>query len=82
MKPGDNSLVYGALLTPKGALVVDYWVIRQADAITLIAPRSGHEASLDLFRRQLPPRLARVDRPDRGGPGSLADWRPRISDAG
>ncbi|MBA3759417.1 MAG: hypothetical protein H0X07_02715, partial [Gemmatimonadales bacterium] len=60
VKPGDNSLVYGALLTPKGALVVDYWVIRQADALTLIAPRSGHEASLELFRRQLPPRLARV----------------------
>jgi folate-binding protein YgfZ len=60
VKPGDNSLVYGALLTPKGALVVDYWVIRQADAFTLVAPRSGHEASLDLFRRQLPPRLAKV----------------------
>ena len=60
VRPGDNSLVYGALLTPKGAVVVDYWVIRQSDAFTLIAPRSGHEASLDLFRRQLPPRLARV----------------------
>src|SRR5918999_6590306 len=60
VKPGDNSLVYGALLTPKGALVVDYWVLRQPDAITLVAPRSGHEASLDLFRRQLPPRLAKV----------------------
>src|SRR5687768_8857529 len=60
VKPGDDSLVYGALLTPKGALVVDYWVIRQADGLTLIAPRSGHEASLELFRRQLPPRLARV----------------------
>src|SRR3954466_11928848 len=60
VKPGDNSLVYGALLTPKGALVVDYWVIRQADAFTLLAPRSGHQASLDLFRRQLPPRLAKV----------------------
>jgi folate-binding protein YgfZ len=61
VKPGDNSLVYGALLTPKGALVVDYWVLRQADAFTLVAPRSGHEASLDLFRRQLPPRLAKVE---------------------
>jgi folate-binding protein YgfZ len=60
VKPGDNSLVYGALLTPKGALVVDYWVLRQSDALTLIAPRSGHEASLELFRRQLPPRLAKV----------------------
>jgi glycine cleavage system aminomethyltransferase T len=60
VKPGDNSMVYGALLTPKGALVVDYWVVRQPDVITLVAPRSGHEASLELFRRQLPPRLARV----------------------
>ena len=60
VKPGDNSMVYGALLTPKGALVVDYWVLRQPDVITLVAPRSGHEASLELFRRQLPPRLARV----------------------
>jgi tRNA-modifying protein YgfZ len=60
VKPGDNSLVYGALLTPKGAVVVDYWVLRQPEAITLVAPRSGHEASLELFRRQLPPRLARV----------------------
>jgi folate-binding protein YgfZ len=60
VRPGDNSLVYGALLTPKGALVVDYWVLRQPDAITLVAPHSGYEASLDLFRRQLPPRLARV----------------------
>ena len=25
-KPGDYSLVYGALLTPKGMIVVDYWV--------------------------------------------------------
>ena len=71
VKPGDNSLVYGALLTPKGAVVVDYWVIRQADALTLIAPRSGHQASLDLFRRQLPPRLAKVVR--------KASWRRAIS---
>lgn len=60
VKPGENSLVYGALLTPKGALVVDYWVLRQPEAFTLVAPRSGHAASLDLFRRQLPPRLAKV----------------------
>jgi folate-binding protein YgfZ len=60
VRPGDNSLVYGALLTPKGAVVVDYWVLRQPDGFTLVAPRSGLEASLDLFRRQLPPRLAKV----------------------
>src|SRR5687768_3650736 len=26
VQPGDGSLVYGALLTPKGAIVVDAWV--------------------------------------------------------
>jgi folate-binding protein YgfZ len=59
-KPGDHSLVYGALLTPKGMIVVDYWVARTPDAFTMVAPLRGHVASLDLFARQLPPRLARV----------------------
>jgi len=59
-KPGDHSLVYGALLTPKGMIVVDYWVARTPDGFTMVAPARGHAASLDLFARQLPPRLARV----------------------
>lgn len=63
--PGEKSLVYGALLTPKGAIVVDYWVLRLSDRFFLIAEPAGHDASLDLFRRSLPPRLARVQ--DRTG---------------
>lgn len=63
--PGEHSLVYGALLTPKGAIVVDYWVLRLADRFLLIAEPAGHDASLDLFRRSLPPRLATVS--DRTG---------------
>jgi tRNA-modifying protein YgfZ len=59
-RPGDRSLVYGALLTPKGMIVVDAWVLRQGDTFTLIMPRSGQAAALDLFTRQLPPRLART----------------------
>lgn len=59
--PGENSLVYGALLTPKGAIVVDYWVLRLPDQFLLLAEPSGHAPSLDLFRRSLPPRLARVE---------------------
>ncbi len=59
-KPGDQSLVYGALLTPKGMIVVDAWVVRQADALTVIVPLEGRAAALELFQRQLPPRLARV----------------------
>jgi tRNA-modifying protein YgfZ len=60
VKPGDASLVYGALLTPKGMIVVDAWVLRQGDTLTLIVPREGREETLELFQRALPPRLARV----------------------
>jgi folate-binding protein YgfZ len=59
--PGEYSVVYGALLTPKGAIVVDYWVLRLPDRFLLLAEPAGHDASLDLFRRSLPPRLAKVD---------------------
>jgi folate-binding protein YgfZ len=60
VKPGDGSLVYGALLTPKGMIVVDAWVLRQDDTLTLVIPRSGHSAALEIFQRTLPPRLAKV----------------------
>jgi folate-binding protein YgfZ len=60
VKPGDGSLVYGALLTPKGMIVVDAWVLRQGDTLTLVVPREGREETLELFRRALPPRLARL----------------------
>lgn len=63
VQPGDGSLVYGALLTPKGAIVVDAWVLRQGDSLTLVVPRCGREAALEIFRRTLPPRLARVEDP-------------------
>lgn len=60
VQPGDGSLVYGAMLTPKGMIVVDAWVMRQGEALTLIIPRVGHAAASELFQRQLPPRLAQV----------------------
>jgi len=68
-KPGDRSVVYGALLTPKGMIVVDLWALREAgegeDRFLLVAPRAGREAALAIFRRSLPPRLARLtDRTD------------------
>ncbi|HWA56536.1 MAG TPA: hypothetical protein VG692_04740, partial [Gemmatimonadales bacterium] len=59
--PGESSLVYGALLTPKGAIVVDYWVLRLAGRFLLLAEPAGHDPSLELFRRSLPPRLARAE---------------------
>lgn len=59
-KPGVDAMIYGALLTPKGMIVVDYWVVRLADAFLFATDHSAQQASLDLFRRQLPPRLAKA----------------------
>ncbi len=60
ISPGVNSLVYGALLTPKGMIVVDPWVIRESAVFLLLASRSAHPATGELLHRSLPPRLARV----------------------
>jgi folate-binding protein YgfZ len=59
-KPGDGSLVYGALLTPKGAIVVDLWVLRLGERYLLLAESEARPTVLDLLRKSLPPRLARV----------------------
>ncbi len=58
--PGDRSLIYGALLTPKGMIVVDYWVIRGWNELLLLGDPRGHDTSVELFARSLPPRLAQV----------------------
>lgn len=65
VKPGPGSMIYGALLTPKGMLVVDLWVLRRQDALTIITPLKGREAALETFQRSLPPRLAQLS--DRTG---------------
>jgi folate-binding protein YgfZ len=59
--PGDGSLMYGAMLTPKGMIVVDAWVARHGGAMTLIAPARGRDAVRAIFQRGLPPRLARAE---------------------
>jgi folate-binding protein YgfZ len=59
-QPGSGSLVYGALLTPKGMIVLDLWSIRDEEGFTLIVPLSARQAAVDLLRKSLPPRLARV----------------------
>jgi tRNA-modifying protein YgfZ len=60
-KPGDESLVYGAMLTPKGMIVADAWIARHGGILTLIAPPRGREAVQAIFLRGLPPRLARAE---------------------
>ncbi len=59
-KPGDGSFVYGGLLTPKGMLITDLWAARGPGGVTLRVPRAGATPMLDVLRRSLPPRLARV----------------------
>lgn len=59
-KPGLGGFVYGALLTPKGMIAVDFWVMRHGGTFLLLADRAGHDPGEELFRRQLPPRLAKV----------------------
>jgi len=61
VKPADGSLVYGALLTPKGLIILDCWVIKQEAARYLfIADLDVRATVAELFRKQLPPRLAKV----------------------
>ncbi len=79
--PGDGSFVYGALLTPKGMIVVDGWAARLSATMSYTVPADGggRERALAIFTRSVPPRLARVS--DRtadvavyrlAGPGALA----------
>lgn len=58
--PGDGAFLYGALLTPKGMVVVDAWAARLAETIRLTVPAAGREGALALLTRSVPPRLARV----------------------
>ena len=58
-KPGDGAFVYGALLTPKGMVVVDGWTARAGTTVRFTVPALGRERALGIFTRSLPPRLAR-----------------------
>jgi len=76
-RPGPRSVIYGALLTPKGMIITDLWSLRETDGATLLLPAEGIEAARAGFAKQFPPRLARVSTPDAAwtglwllGPGS------------
>ncbi len=58
--PGDGAFVYGALLTPKGMIVVDGWAGRLGPTVTFTVPAEGRDRALGIFGRSIPPRLARV----------------------
>src|SRR5256886_14104320 len=44
-KPGDGAFVYGALLTPKGMIVVDGWATRHGATVSYTVPAYGRERS-------------------------------------
>ncbi len=80
-KPGDGAFVYGALLTPKGMIVVDGWAARLGTVVSYTVPEEGRERVVAIFTRSVPPRLARIA--DRtadvtvyrvAGPRSLVVW--------
>ena len=59
-KAGQPSLIWGAVLTPKGMIITDLWLARDADGAWLIVPEAGYPALVELLRRTFPPRLATV----------------------
>src|SRR3989449_138228 len=59
-KPGDGAFVYGALLTPKGMIVVDGWATRHGTTVSYTVPAHGRERALEILTRSVPPRLARL----------------------
>src|SRR2546426_7219115 len=58
-KPGDGAFVYGALLTPKGMMLVDGWAARLGSRVRYTVPAEGRERALQILQRSVPPRLAR-----------------------
>src|SRR5881296_3173103 len=58
--PGDGAFLYGALLTPKGMILVDGWAARLGATVTFTVPDEARERALAIFTGSVPPRLARV----------------------
>src|SRR5437660_3608297 len=64
-KAGEGGFVFGAMLTPKGMIVVDGWAGRLgATDVTVTVPAAGHQRAKGIFEKSVPPRLAQVE--DRG----------------
>ncbi len=57
---GAAGFVYGAVLTNKGMIIADMWAGRQDGTMQLFPMRGGLEPLTEVFKRFLPPRLARV----------------------
>ena len=60
VKRAADALVWGGVLTPKGMIIFDMWVLRDDDAAWMIVPGGSRETAAQLFRRTFPPRIAKV----------------------
>ncbi len=60
LRVATDALVWGAVLTPKGMIIFDMWVLRDGDAAWMIVPASARETAAEGFRRSFPPRIAKV----------------------
>ncbi len=60
VRPGPTSLLWGAFLTPKGAIIADLWVHRDGDRVHLLVPAVARELIATLLTRSFPPRLTKV----------------------
>jgi len=86
-KPARGSAVWGAFLTAKGMIITDAWVLRETEAAWVVVPASMRTAVSELFRRTIPPRLAKVtDHSDThsvrwlcgGTPSGLQEGKPFV----
>lgn len=61
VEPGDRSLTYGALLTPKGMIIATGWSFRRGESIDLVFSAPARETVAQILKRSLPPRLATAE---------------------
>ncbi len=57
LAPGDDTHLFGALLTAKGMIVSPLWITRLADALMIEAPAAAAPAVSAVLERFFPPRL-------------------------
>ncbi|MES2124999.1 MAG: hypothetical protein V4503_09980 [Gemmatimonadota bacterium] len=60
VRPGAESLIWGAVLTPKGMIISDAWVRRRGAEAWFIVPTEARATIQQLFTRSFPPRLVKV----------------------
>jgi folate-binding protein YgfZ len=62
VQPGNGTMVYTALLTPKGMILADMWVLRVVpERLLIVGEPVAARAILGVFQRSMPARMAQVD---------------------